>query len=92
MAGLRKMAFASSAANTVSPTITVLAAVATFLTLTANGADITASQAFTLFSVFIALQFTIGLSLKPGGGASALPIFGTTKRSAYTHKICVSSP
>ena len=60
VAGLRKMAFASSAANTISPTINILAAIVTFLALTWNGAALTASQVFTVFSVFMALQFTIG--------------------------------
>ncbi len=56
---LRRTAFLQSLFLAISPSITVIAAVSTLLALTYSGFALTAPQAFTLFSIFTALQFTV---------------------------------
>ena len=58
--GHQKVAFFTSAASTISPSITIMASVVTFLALTMDGYELTAAEAFTVFSIFTALQFSVG--------------------------------
>ncbi|GLH12006.1 Multidrug resistance-associated protein 5 [Gryllus bimaculatus] len=57
---LQKAAFLQSFSNTVTPAITVLASITTFLCYSLTGHDLYATEAFTVFAVFTAMQFTVG--------------------------------
>ena len=46
--------------STVSPSISVLAGFATFITVTLAGTELYTAEAFAIFSVFNAMQFSIG--------------------------------
>ena len=56
---LRITAFVSSLSSTITPSITIIASVTTFIVLSAQGFKLNAQEAFTVFSLFIALQFTV---------------------------------
>lgn len=57
---LQTAAFLQSFSNTITPAITLLASVATFLGYSLTGNNLFATEAFTIFSVFTAMQFTVG--------------------------------
>ncbi len=57
---LRSSALVMSINMAINPSVTLISAIVTFVTLTGAGHPITAPEAFTLFSVFTSLQFTIG--------------------------------
>ncbi|XP_071446221.1 ATP-binding cassette sub-family C member 5-like [Hetaerina americana] len=57
---LQKAAFLQSFSNTVTPSITILASVVTFLGYSLSGHPLFPAQAFTIFSVFTAMQFSVG--------------------------------
>merc|ERR1719510_1278056 len=59
MKELQKTAFLQSLTFSITPCITVVAAVITVIALTETDYDLTAPVAFTLFSIFTALQFTV---------------------------------
>ena len=59
MTELRKSGFYQAISLTLSPTITVIAPFIIFLIMTLAGAELDTTQAFTVFSVFNALQFSI---------------------------------
>lgn len=56
---LQRAAFLQSFSSTISPSITILAAVATFIVYTLTGHDLDSGTVFTVYSVFNALQFTV---------------------------------
>ncbi|XP_068243109.1 ATP-binding cassette sub-family C member 5-like isoform X2 [Palaemon carinicauda] len=68
IAGLRKEelkkhrvgALLQAVSSTVVPSISILATIVTFLGYTLNGNRLTSSEAFTIFSVFNAMQFSVG--------------------------------
>ena len=49
-----------SVSSTVSPSITIVAGFATFITMTLAGVDLETSEAFTILSSFNAMQFSVG--------------------------------
>ena len=53
---LRKAAMLSSATSTISPSITIVAGFATFLTMTMAGVELNITTAFTVLSIFNTLQ------------------------------------
>ena len=53
---LRKAAFLQSLTATISPSITIVAGFATFLTMTLAGEDLVTTKAFTILSIFNAMQ------------------------------------
>ena len=53
---LRKAAFLQSLTSTISPSITIVAGFATFLTMTLAGVDLVTTKAFTILSIFNAMQ------------------------------------
>ena len=53
---LRKAAFLQSLTTTTSPSITIVAGFATFLTMTLAGVDLVTTKAFTILSIFNAMQ------------------------------------
>ena len=53
---LKKSALLSSFSSTVSPSITIIAGFATFLTMTLAGVDLVTTKAFTILSIFNAMQ------------------------------------
>ncbi|XP_067124016.1 ATP-binding cassette sub-family C member 5-like isoform X2 [Centruroides vittatus] len=57
---LQKSAFLQSLSTSISPSIVIIATVATFLGHTLSGNPLNAPLAFTVLSVFLALQFSIG--------------------------------
>ncbi|XP_046390511.1 ATP-binding cassette sub-family C member 5-like [Ischnura elegans] len=57
---LQKAAFLQSFSNTVTPSITLLASISTFLGYSLSGHPLYPAQAFTIFSVFTAMQFSVG--------------------------------
>lgn len=57
---LQKAAFLQSFSNTITPSITILASVATFLGYSLTGNNLYTAEAFTVFAVFTAMQFTVG--------------------------------
>nr|AHK05653.1 ATP-binding cassette transporter sub-family C member 5 [Tigriopus japonicus] len=57
---LRKAAFLQSAFTSITPSVTIIATIVTFFALTASGYRLTTPEAFTVFSVFVSLQFTVG--------------------------------
>ncbi|KAG8233856.1 hypothetical protein J437_LFUL006879 [Ladona fulva] len=57
---LQKAAFLQSFSNTVTPSITLLASISTFLGHSLSGHPLLAKQAFTIFAVFTAMQFSVG--------------------------------
>ena len=59
MKEMQLAAFVSSLSATVTPSITIVASVATFMALSLGGTELTATKAFTVFSIFTALQFTV---------------------------------
>ncbi|XP_064086924.1 ATP-binding cassette sub-family C member 5-like isoform X2 [Macrobrachium nipponense] len=68
IAGLRKEelkkhrvgALLQAVSSTVVPSISILATIVTFLGYTLTGNTLTSSEAFTIFSVFNAMQFSVG--------------------------------
>lgn len=56
---LQRAAFLQSFSSTISPSITILAAICTFIAYTAAGYELDSQIAFTVYSVFNALQFTV---------------------------------
>lgn len=58
---LQRAAFLQSFSSTISPAITILAAIATFITYTLTGHNLDSGSAFTVYSVFSALQFTVAV-------------------------------
>ena len=46
--------------TTVSPSITIVAGFATFITMTLAGVELATSEAFTILSIFNAMQFSVG--------------------------------
>ena len=56
---LVKSAFMGSLTLTVGPSISILAGFGTFITMTLAGVELDSTQAFTVMSVFSALQFAI---------------------------------
>ena len=59
MKALQKTAFLQSISFSITPCITVVAAIVTVIALTNTGFYLTGPVAFTLFSIFTALQFTV---------------------------------
>ncbi|CAG7725355.1 unnamed protein product [Allacma fusca] len=57
---LRKAAFLQSMTVTMTPMINIVASIAVFLGYSLNGNDLTAAKAWSIFSVFAAMQFTVG--------------------------------
>lgn len=57
---LRKAAMVQSLITSITPSVTIMAIVVTFYVLTASGFQLSSTTAFTLFSIFTALQFTVG--------------------------------
>lgn len=57
---LQTAAFLQSFSNTITPAITLLASITTFLGYSLTGNNLFATEAFTIFSVFTAMQFTVG--------------------------------
>ncbi|PSN51489.1 Multidrug resistance-associated protein 5 [Blattella germanica] len=57
---LQTAAFLQSFSNTITPAITLLASISTFLGYSLTGNNLFATEAFTIFSVFTAMQFTVG--------------------------------
>ena len=57
---LRKSAMLQSVSSTVSPSITIVAGFATFITMTLAGVELETSEAFTILSIFNAMQFSVG--------------------------------
>ena len=57
---LRKSALLQSVSTTVSPSITIVAGFATFITMTLAGVELATSEAFTILSIFDAMQFSVG--------------------------------
>ena len=57
---LRKSALLQSVSTTVSPSITIVAGFATFITMTLAGVELATSEAFTILSIFNAMQFSVG--------------------------------
>ncbi|ODM95653.1 Multidrug resistance-associated protein 9 [Orchesella cincta] len=57
---LKNVAFLQSLTATLTPMVNILAAVLTFVAFSLSGNNLTAAEAFTIFSVFAAMQFTIG--------------------------------
>ncbi|XP_033609843.1 multidrug resistance-associated protein 5 isoform X2 [Cryptotermes secundus] len=57
---LQTAAFLQSFSNTITPAITLLASISTFLGYSFTGNNLFATEAFTIFSVFTAMQFTVG--------------------------------
>ena len=53
---LRKAAFLQSLTTTTSPSITIVAGFATFLTMTLAGVDLLTTKAFTMLSIFNTMQ------------------------------------
>ena len=53
---LRKAAFLQSLTATISPSITIVAGFATFLTMTLAGVDLVTTKAFTMLSIFNTMQ------------------------------------
>ncbi|CAL8122454.1 unnamed protein product [Orchesella dallaii] len=57
---LKNVAFLQSLTATLTPMVNILASVLTFVGFSLGGNNLNAAQAFTIFSVFAAMQFTIG--------------------------------
>ena len=57
---LRMSALLSAITTTVSPSITIVAGFATFITMTLAGVELATSEAFTILSIFNAMQFSVG--------------------------------
>ncbi|KAK3927988.1 Multidrug resistance-associated protein 5 [Frankliniella fusca] len=57
---LQKAAFLQSFSNTITPSITILASIATFLGYSLTGNNLYTAEAFTVHAVFTAMQFTVG--------------------------------
>ena len=57
---LRMSALLSAITTTVSPSITIVAGFATFITMTLAGVDLLSAEAFTILSIFNAMQFSVG--------------------------------
>ncbi|XP_076037140.1 ATP-binding cassette sub-family C member 5-like isoform X2 [Oratosquilla oratoria] len=57
----KKGALLQSVSSTVVPTISILATIITLLGYTISGYPLTAAQAFTIYSVFLSLQFSVGV-------------------------------
>ncbi|XP_046999518.1 ATP-binding cassette sub-family C member 5-like isoform X1 [Schistocerca americana] len=57
---LQKAAFLQSFSNTITPAITLLASISTFLGYSITGNNLIAAEVFTIFAVFTAMQFTVG--------------------------------
>lgn len=57
---LQKAAFLQSFSNTITPSITILASIATFLGYSLTGNNLYTAEAFTVYAVFTAMQFTVG--------------------------------
>ena len=55
---LKKAALLQSLSSTISPSITIIAGFATFLTMTLAGVDLVTTEAFTMLSIFNAMQVT----------------------------------
>ena len=56
---LRKSALLQSLSSTITPSITIIAGFATFLTMTLAGVDLATPEAFTILSIFNAMQVGI---------------------------------
>ncbi|KAK3910281.1 Multidrug resistance-associated protein 5 [Frankliniella fusca] len=56
---LQRAAFLQSFSSTISPSITILAAICTFIAYTLTDHELVSQTAFTVYSVFNALQFTV---------------------------------
>ncbi|XP_069952910.1 ATP-binding cassette sub-family C member 12 isoform X2 [Cherax quadricarinatus] len=54
-------ALLQAVSSTVTPSISILATIITFLGYTLSGYPLKSSEAFTIFSVFNAMQFTVGV-------------------------------
>ena len=63
---LKKSALLSSFSSTVSPSITIIAGFATFLTMTLAGVDLVTTKAFTILSIFNAMQVSFVVIVKVG--------------------------
>lgn len=69
IAGIRKEelkkhrigALLQAVSSTVTPSISILATIVTFLAYTLSGYSLKSAEAFTIFSVFNAMQFTVGV-------------------------------
>lgn len=69
IAGIRKCemqkhragALLSSITNTLTPSVGILATIATLLCFTLTGEAVTSSEAFTIFTLFISMGFTVSL-------------------------------
>ncbi|XP_034256173.1 multidrug resistance-associated protein 5-like [Thrips palmi] len=57
---LQKAAFLQSFSNTITPSITILASIATFLGYSLTGNNLYTAEAFTIYAIFTAMQFTVG--------------------------------
>ncbi|KAJ9585510.1 hypothetical protein L9F63_002711, partial [Diploptera punctata] len=57
---LQTAAFLQSFSNTITPAITLLASISTFLGYSLTGHNLLATEAFTIFAVFTAMQFSVG--------------------------------
>merc|ERR1711892_311954 len=57
---LKKSALILSVTSTISPSITIIAGFATFLTMTLAGVELVTTEAFTILSIFNAMQFSVG--------------------------------
>ena len=53
---LKKAALLMSLISTISPSITIVAGFATFLTMTLAGVELVTTEAFTILSIFNAMQ------------------------------------
>ena len=53
---LKKSALILSVTSTISPSITIIAGFATFLTMTLAGVELVTTEAFTILSIFNAMQ------------------------------------
>lgn len=60
VAHLQKSVFLQSFTASVSPSITIIASIVTFITMTATKYDLHTSEAFAVFSIFSAMQFSVG--------------------------------
>ncbi|KAK8395732.1 hypothetical protein O3P69_005668 [Scylla paramamosain] len=54
-------ALLQAVSSTVTPSISILATIVTFMGYTLSGSPLNSAEAFTIFSVFNAMQFTVGV-------------------------------